>query len=433
MRRRSLFLLVRQICDLRSGCSHQNLCRHISSHNSSTFTQTAQKLEHDAHDPLYVDIPKPRTRKSERKPYPTPMNLLILRAKEERKARKAQPCRMVEHPPDNGLLLPDLVHVAQAVYLAWKSLLFGMSRLVEVIPVQRCRSCFEVHIGHEGHEIRTCSGANSGFRSATHNWRKGGVQDVVFFPKCYHLYDRVGKPRVGHDERHGVPRIPAILELCIQAGVDLEKYPSKRRTKPVYSIEGRIVDFELVKEKNEVETGHFDFTNSDNFGKSDCGIDLEETSTRSFSWNITDQPNEEEAELRKLSIKTLDWWLEMVSGAKKIMEKYRVQTCGYCPEVQVGPRGHKVRMCRGSKHQSRNGLHAWQEATIDDLVGANHVWHVRDLEGPPLDNKLKRFYGQVPAVVELCVQAGAPIPDQYRSMMRLDVVPPDRDEVDLVA
>jgi hypothetical protein len=36
-------------------------------------------------------------------------------------------------------------------------------------------------------------------------------------------------------------------------------------------------------------------------------------------------------------------------------------------------------------------------------------------------------------VVELCVQAGAPAPDQYRSMMRLDVVPPARDEVDLVA
>jgi hypothetical protein len=31
------------------------------------------------------------------------------------------------------------------------------------------------------------------------------------------------------------------------------------------------------------------------------------------------------------------------------------------------------------------------------------------------------------------VQAGAPAPDQYRSMMRLDVVPPARDEVDLVA
>ncbi|KAJ6374607.1 hypothetical protein OIU78_030162 [Salix suchowensis] len=90
-------------------------------------------------------------------------------------------------------------------------------------------------------------------------------------------------------------------------------------------------------------------------------------------------------------------------------------------------------MCKATKHQYRDGLHAWQEATIDDLVFPNYVWHVRDSNGLPLDNNLKRYYGKAPAVVELCVQAGAPVPDQYRSMMRLDVVPPDRDEVDLVA
>lgn len=116
-----------------------------------------------------------------------------------------------------------------------------------------------------------------------------------------------------------------------------------------------------------------------------------------------------------------------------MMEKYTVWTCGYCPEVQVGPKGHKVRMCKASKHQSRDGMHAWQEATMDDLVGPNYVWHVRDLNGPALENTLKRYYGKAPAVVELCVHGGAPVPDQYRSMMRLDVVPPERDEVDLVA
>ncbi|XP_023531656.1 APO protein 3, mitochondrial-like isoform X1 [Cucurbita pepo subsp. pepo] len=401
-------------------------------HRSFKFTQTAEKFElPDAPDPSYVDLPRPRERKSDRKPFPTPMKLLIRRAKEEREARNAQPCRMLEDPPDNGLLVPDLVDVAQNVYLAWNSLRFGISKLLEVIPIQRCRCllfCFEVHIGHVGHEIRTCTGPKSGLRSATHVWRKGGAQDVVFFPKCYHLYDRVGKPRVGHEERYVIPRIPALLELCIQAGVDLEKYPSKRRTKPVYSIEGRIVDFELVKETNEVKTGVS--------VKPDHGIEHEGGSRCSFSWKISntlDQQHEENKELRKLSIMTLNSWVEMVSGAKKIMEKYRVQTCGYCPEVQVGPKGHKVRICRASKHQSRNGLHAWQEATIDDIVGPNHVWHVRDLKGPPLDNKLKRFYGKVPAVVELCLQAGAPIPDQYRSMLRLDVVPPHPDEVDLVA
>lgn len=285
-----------------------------------------------------------------------------------------------------------------------------------------------------GHEIRTCTGPGSGSRSATHVWRKGGVHDVVFFPKCFHLYDRVGKPRVGHDERHDVRRIPAIVELCIQAGVDLEKHPTKRRTKPVYSIEGRIVDFEQVMENNEL--GRNLSGNIDPPIDFDSVIKFDEE-TRNFKpekeTDNLDDSSDGVADLTELSMEAMGSWFEMISGAKKIMDKYTVLTCGYCPEVQVGPKGHRVRMCKATKHQSRDGQHAWQEATINDLVGPNYVWHVQDLNGPPLDNKLKRYYGKAPAVVELCVQAGAPVPDQYRSMMRLDVVPPDRDEVDLVA
>ncbi|XP_059641698.1 APO protein 3, mitochondrial [Cornus florida] len=385
-------------------------------------------------DPLYADVPKPPRTKSERKPYPTPMKILIRKAKEEREARKAQPCRILDEPPDNGVLIPELVDVAHQVYRARESLILGISKLIDVIPVQRCRYCFEVHIGHVGHEIRTCTAPKSGFHCATHVWRKGGVQNLVYFPKCFHLSDRVGKPRVGHDERRGVKRIPAIVELCIQAGLELDNFPTRRRTKPVYCIEGRIVDFE-VESKTDEMSSNLDSADRTVPGELDSGKGGVPVSSNLE--NITNPEVQvdsgEGKSLRDISIVTLESWFEMISGAKTIMEKYKVHTCGYCPEVQVGPKGHKVRMCKASKHQSRNGLHAWQEATIDDLVGPNYVWHVRDLHGPALNNNLKRYYGKAPAVVELCVQAGAPVPDQYRSMMRIDVVPPDRDEVDLVA
>lgn len=381
----------------------------------------------EGHDHMYKDVPQSPKSKSERKPYITPMKILIQRAKVEKEARKAQPCRMLEERPDNGLLVPELVNIAHQVYRSREILLSGLSKLVKRIPVQRCRYCSEIHIGQTGHEIRTCMGTNSGSRDATHVWKRGGTHDVICFPSCFHLNDRVGKPRVGHDERNTIRRIPAILELCIQAGVDLDQYPTKRRTKPVYSIEGRIVDFESVAEMEESERD----------------LEINSTTTEDTVKNILQLDNDvlsqmqpepvEEKSLRGLSIMTLKSWFEMISGAKKIMEKYKVHTCGYCPEVQVGPKGHKVRKCKASKHQTRNGLHAWQEATIDDIVGPNYVWHVPDLSGPPLVNNLKRFYGKAPAVVELCVHGGAPIPDEYRSMMRLDVVSPNRDEVDLVA
>lgn len=171
----------------------------------------------------------------------------------------------------------------------------------------------------------------------------------------------------------------------------------------MYSIEGRIVDFEPDNEDKSLDPPQEQF-------KFELGLTTSE-----------------------LSLMGLESLFEMRSGAVKLMKKYSVVTCGYCTEVQVGPKGHKVRMCKAAKHQFRDGLHAWQEATIDDLIMPNYVWHVRDLNGSALANEMKRYYGKAPAVVELCVQAGAPVPDQYASMMRLDVVSPDLDEYDLVA
>ncbi|KAF9594330.1 hypothetical protein IFM89_030459 [Coptis chinensis] len=53
-------------------------------------------------------------------------------------------------------------------------------------------------------------------------------------------------------------------------------------------------------------------------------------------------------------------------------------------------------------------MHAWQEATLDDFIGPNYVWHVRD------DVRLSPNG----------LLAVHPVLDEYRSMMRLDVVPP---------
>lgn len=87
----------------------------------------------------YDDVPKPSLPRS-RKPYPTPMKLLIRRAKEDKIARKENPVRILE-PPDNGILVPELVEVAHHVHRARLTLLNGLSELVNVvIPVKRCRS-----------------------------------------------------------------------------------------------------------------------------------------------------------------------------------------------------------------------------------------------------------------------------------------------------
>lgn len=125
-------------------------------------------------------------------------------------------------------------------------------------------------------------------------------------------------------------------------------------------------------------------------------------------------------------------WEVICAGVSKLMHKYSVQTCGYCPEVQVGPKGHRVRQCQAFKHQMRVGQHDWQEAAVEDIVPPVYVWHEQDHDTGMLVDALKRYYGKLPAVVELFAQAGAQVGENYTSLMREDVVVPDLDEEKLV-
>lgn len=110
------------------------------------------------------------------------------------------------------------------------------------------------------------------------------------------------------------------------------------------------------------------------------------------------------------------------------MENYAVQTCEYCLEVQVEPKGHRIRNCQAFKPK----MHAWQEATIDDIVPPVYVWLVKDLKREePLENRLKRYYGRLHAVVELFAHAGTRVSEDYASFMRKDTVMPELDEVNL--
>lgn len=116
------------------------------------------------------------------------------------------------------------------------------------------------------------------------------------------------------------------------------------------------------------------------------------------------------------------------SGVVKLMRKYSVKACGYCSEVHIGPWGHNAKQCGAYKHDHRDGKHGWQPAVMDEVFPQNYVWHIQDPLGPPLRSALKRFYGRATAVVEVCMQAGAQVPETYKPMMRLDIVVPETDE-----
>ncbi|XP_057445548.1 APO protein 3, mitochondrial-like [Lotus japonicus] len=360
------------------------------------------------------DLPR-NLKMSERKPLVTSFNELKRQARRKRKERQ-NVHEILLQPPENGLLVKQLIPIAHQVYAARSELLSSVSRLVKHIAIYTCNLCGDVHVGHPPHNIRTCNVRGSP-SSKEHSWVKGGIGHVLPLVESFHLYDRIGRA-VSHNEMLEVDRIPAIVELCIQAGFDIPEYPTRRRAFPVYCVAGRIIDFEKRFPK-EISLGK----DIDACGFW-CKKRLNED-TNSLAMHGDD--------IQAIAVRGMKAWEKMCSGASKLMDTYAVQTCGYCPEVQVGPKGHRVRNCQAFKHQMRDGQHAWQEATINDLVPPVYVYHIGDQQsGKPLVHELKRYYGMLPAVVELFAQAGATAEKNYAHSMREDVVVPEMDEEKLV-
>ncbi|XP_059635692.1 APO protein 2, chloroplastic isoform X2 [Cornus florida] len=362
--------------------------------------------------PQNADLPRYYSKK-EKKPFPIPIVELRRAARERLKNRKGQPRRPVP-PPKKGLLVKSLIPVAYDVLNARVTLINNLKKLLIVVPVHACKWCNEVHVGPVGHPFKSCRGQGASMRRGLHEWTNAIVEDILVQVEAYHLYDRLGK-RIPHEERFSVPRIPAVVELCIQAGVDIPEFPQKRRRKPIIRI------------------GKNEFVDADESELPDPDPEAPKIPILTEIPNAEIVPPTSAEDTALLAEETLQAWEKMREGAKKLMKMYPVRVCGYCPEVHVGASGHKAQNCGAHKHQQRNGQHGWQSAVLDDLIPPRFVWHVPDLDEPLLKRELRNFYGQAPAVVEICMQGGAAVPEKYKSTMRLDVgIPTNVQEAEMV-
>ncbi|KAL3840660.1 hypothetical protein ACJIZ3_025251 [Penstemon smallii] len=394
---------------LKNRCS--NLTLRYNFRISSQHPTHAQALVIKCDHPQNADFPRYYSKK-EKKPFPIPIVELRRNARARLKNSKDHP-RGPCPPPKRGLVVQKLIPLAYRVLNARITLINNLKKLLLVVPVNACKWCNEIHVGPVGHPFKSCRGPRASFRNGSHEWGEAVVEDILVPVEAYHLSDRLGK-RIPHEERFSVPRIPAVVELCIQAGVDLPEYPTKRRRKPVIRI----------SKKEFIDADESELPDPD--PEAEKPIILAEIPY----YEIVQPANEEETAL--LAEETLQAWEEMREGAHRLMKMYPVRACGYCPEVHVGPTGHKAQNCGAHKHQQRNGQHGWQAAVLDDLIPPRYVWHVPYVD-KPLERELRNFYGQAPAVVELCVQAGADVPEQYKPTMRLDIgIPTNVREAEMV-
>ncbi|RVW96183.1 APO protein 2, chloroplastic [Vitis vinifera] len=110
--------------------------------------------------------------------------------------------------------------------------------------------------------------------------------------------------RIPHEERFSIPRIPAVVELCIQAGADLPEFPTKS-----------------------------EFIDAD---ESELPDPVPEVPKTPLLTEIPDSEIEAPSsaeETALLAEETLKAWEKMKGGAKKLMRMYPVRVCGYCPEA----------------------------------------------------------------------------------------------------
>ena len=81
--------------------------------------------------------------------------------------------------------------------------------------------------------------------------------------------------------------------------------------------------------------------------------------------------------------------------------------CRFCPEVYIGDRGHSIQTCCGFKRRGKNGVHKWITGSLKDVLVPVEAFHLKNMFQDVIKHNQRFDYDRVPAVVELCWQAGA--------------------------
>ncbi|KAH9626185.1 hypothetical protein KSS87_015206 [Heliosperma pusillum] len=107
---------------------------------------------------------------------------------------------------------------------------------------------------------------------------------------------------------------------------------------------------------------------------------------------------------------------QLINGVSTLLKAFPVFSCKYCPEVYVGEMGHLIKSCWGYKRLNKNQLHRWTRASLENILVPVETFHLES-RGQEIIKHHQRFdFERVPAVIELCHQAGALMEDsKFRS------------------
>lgn len=89
--------------------------------------------------------------------------------------------------------------------------------------------------------------------------------------------------------------------------------------------------------------------------------------------------------------------------------------CRFCSEVYIGKQGHLIRTCHGYKRRSKNQVHEWISGGVNDILVPVEAFHLKKKPQEIIKHQQRFDFDRIPAVVELCLQAGAHLDDEILS------------------
>uniref|UniRef100_A0A1J3GYT0 APO protein 4, mitochondrial n=1 Tax=Noccaea caerulescens TaxID=107243 RepID=A0A1J3GYT0_NOCCA len=118
----------------------------------------------------------------------------------------------------------------------------------------------------------------------------------------------------------------------------------------------------------------------------------------------------------------------LLSNVTVLLKLFPVLTCKFCSEVFIGKEGHLIQTCRSYIRRGNNRLHEWVPGSINDVLVPVESFHLRSMSQGVIRHQQRFDYDRVPAILELCCQAGAIHPEEILQYSKIHDNPQISDE-----
>ncbi|CAL9221792.1 unnamed protein product [Arabidopsis halleri] len=118
----------------------------------------------------------------------------------------------------------------------------------------------------------------------------------------------------------------------------------------------------------------------------------------------------------------------LISNVTALLKVFPVLTCKFCSEVFVGREGHLIETCRSYIRRGNNRRHEWVPGSINDILVPVESYHLHNISQGVIRHQQRFDYDRVPAILELCCQAGAIHPEEILQYSKIHDNPQISDE-----